>query len=214
VSDAGGLPRHEIAGTAAVNAAADAAPAATTAMATAKATAMVAIDADARADAEPRVLRLYSFERLPLAMLLARYGMTLRLVAPDELIPGSYWGESEAGLIGDVLYARLDTPLHSVLHEACHYICMTPERRAALDRDAGGDHPEESAVCLLQVLLADALPGIGRERMLDDMDAWGYSFRLGSVRAWLAADADDAREWLRREGLTDERDSPTWRCRG
>ena len=165
-------------------------------------------------ETEARVLRLFSLPRLPLALLLARYGLALRLVALGELIPGSYWGESEAGLIGDVLYARLDTPLHSVLHEACHYICMTPERRAILDRDAGGDHPEECAVCLLQVLLADALPGVGRERMLDDMDAWGYSFRLGSVRAWLAADAEDAREWLRREGLVDERDSPTWRCRG
>lgn len=165
-------------------------------------------------DGETRVLRLFSLPRLPLALLLARYGMQLRLVAPGELIPGSYWGESEAGLIGDVLYARLDTPLHSVLHEASHYVCMSPERRAALDRDAGGDHAEECAVCLLQILLAEALPGVGRERMLADMDAWGYSFRLGSARAWLEREADDAREWLRREGLADERDSPTWRCRG
>ena len=170
--------------------------------------------AGANADAGPRVLRLYSVDRLPLALLLGRYGMRLRLVAPDELIPGSYWGESEAGLIGDVLYARLDTPLHSVLHEASHYVCMSPERRAALDRDAGGDHAEECAVCLLQVLLAAALPGVGRERMLDDMDAWGYTFRLGSVRAWLAEDARDAHDWLRREGVIDAAGALTGRCRG
>jgi hypothetical protein len=168
---------------------------------------------EAVADAGPAVLRLYSLNRLPLALLLARYGLQLRLVAPDESIPGSYWGESEAGLIGDVLYARLDTPLHSVLHEASHYVCMTPERRASLDRDAGGDHAEECAVCLLQVLLADALPGVGRERLLADMDAWGYSFRLGSARAWLEQEADDAREWLRREGVTDERGALTGQCR-
>ena len=161
----------------------------------------------------PRVLRLCNLDRLPLAMLLARYGLQLRLVAPDELIPGSYWGESEAGLIRDVLYARLDTPLHSVLHEACHYVCMSPERRAQLDRDAGGDHAEECAVCMLQILLADALPGVGRDRLLADMDAWGYSFRLGSARAWFEQDAADAREWLLREGLIDEQGALTGRSR-
>ena len=68
-----------------------------------------------------------------------------------------------------------------LLHEACHYICMAPERRAGFDRDAGGDDLEESAVCYLQVLLADELPGVGRERLCADMDAWGYSFRLGNA---------------------------------
>ena len=56
--------------------------------------------------------------------LLARYGLTLARVADDTPIPGSYWGESEAGLIGQVIYARADTPVHSVLHEACHVLCM------------------------------------------------------------------------------------------
>ena len=49
-------------------------------------------------------------------------------------------------------------------------------------RDAGGDDAEENAVCYLQILWADALPGFGRERMFLDMDAWGYTFRLGSAR--------------------------------
>ena len=91
-------------------------------------------------------------------MLLDRYGLELALVAPEEIIPGSYWGEREAGLIGAKIYARLDTPLHSVLHESAHFICMTPERRAGLDTDAGGDDAEESAVCYLQILLAESLP--------------------------------------------------------
>ncbi|MGC8518994.1 MAG: hypothetical protein ACP5P4_10775 [Steroidobacteraceae bacterium] len=139
--------------------------------------------------------------------------MTLEPLAADAPIPGSYWGECEAGLRGSRLYARADTPLHSILHEACHFICMCCERRGALDTNAGGDDAEESAVCYLQVLLADALTGVGRERMFADMDAWGYSFRLGSARAWFEHDAQDARAWLRHHALTDASDCPTGRCR-
>ena len=149
------------------------------------------------------VLRLCDTDRAALARLLARFGLDLVLTASGELIPGSYWGDSEAGLKGAQLYARLDTPVHSVLHEASHFICMTPARRAQLERDAGGDDDEESAVCYLQVLLAGELPGVGRVRLIDDMDAWGYSFRLGSTRAWLEADATDARQWLHSRGIID-----------
>jgi hypothetical protein len=160
------------------------------------------------------MLLLRSIDRVAVAMLLNRYGMSLSLVAPEEVIPGSYWGESEAGLKGDRLYARLDTPVHSILHEACHYICMAPERRAGLDRDAGGDDFEESAVCYLQVLLADELPGVGRQRLWADMDVWGYSFRLGSTQAWFEADASDARTWLRERGVIDDSDRATGLARG
>lgn len=149
------------------------------------------------------VLRLAATDRLALAQLLARFGLELTLVAPGESIPGSYWGDSEAGLKGARLYARLDTPVHSVLHEAAHYVCMSPERRAGLDRDAGGDDLEECAVCYLQLLLADALPQVGRARLMADMDAWGYSFRLGNTRAWFEEDASDARAWLERYALLD-----------
>jgi hypothetical protein len=151
----------------------------------------------------PAVLLLNAVDRVAVALLLARYGLTLALVAKREVIPGSYWGDSEAGLRGDTLYARLDTPLHSVLHEAGHYVCMTPERRAGLDRDAGGDDLEESAVCYLQVLFADELPHVGRESLFTDMDAWGYSFRLGSTRTWFEQDAEDAQAWLRAHGIID-----------
>jgi hypothetical protein len=152
---------------------------------------------------KPAVLLLNAIDRVALALLLARYGLTLALVAGREAIPGSYWGDSEAGLRGDTLYARLDTPLHSVLHEAGHYVCMTPERRAGLDRDAGGEDLEESAVCYLQVLFADELPQVGRERLFTDMDAWGYSFRLGTTRAWFEQDAEDAHAWLCAHGIVD-----------
>jgi hypothetical protein len=133
--------------------------------------------------------------------LLADQGLVVIEVAPGGAIPGSYWGAPEAGLAGARLYIRGDTPVHSVLHEAAHFICMEPERRATLARDAGGDFAEENAVCYLQVVLADAVPGMGRERMCSDMDAWGYTFRLGSARRWFEEDAEDAREWLERRGL-------------
>jgi hypothetical protein len=149
------------------------------------------------------VQRLNGIDRIGVALLLARYRLKLTLIASARAIPGSYWGDSEAGLKGEELYARLDTPVHSVLHEAGHYICMSPEQRTGLDRDAGGDDLEEAAVCYLQVLLADTLPGVGRTRAFADMDAWGYSFRLGSTRAWFERDAGDAREWLEQRGLID-----------
>lgn len=159
------------------------------------------------------MLLLNSIDRLDLLVLLDRYGLDLKLVAPQELIPGSHWGEREAGLIGSSLYARLDTPLHSILHEGAHFICMTPERRAELHTDAGGDDAEESAVCYLQILLAQSLAGIGVQRMFCDMDEWGYSFRLGSAARWYAEDAEDAKAWLARHGLIDEASGLTYDLR-
>ncbi|MGQ0834771.1 MAG: hypothetical protein ACT4O5_07590 [Gammaproteobacteria bacterium] len=159
------------------------------------------------------MLRLAAIDRLALGLLLGKYGLELVLVAPEERIPASYWGQSEAGLKEHRLYARLDTPLHSVLHEASHYVCMSAERRTGLDRDAGGDDLEESAVCYLQILLADALHGVGREPLCADMDEWGYSFRLGGARQWFEHDAHDARAWLLTQGVIDSSNRPTWRLR-
>ena len=144
-----------------------------------------------------------------LAQLLQRYALTLRRVADGDCIPGSYWGASEAGLRGRELYARADTPVHSVLHETSHFICMSPARRAGLDRDAGGTDLEEAAVCYLQILLADELAAVGRACLMHDMDHWGYSFRLGSTRAWFEQDAGDARHWLVLHGIADEEDRLT-----
>ena len=147
-----------------------------------------------------------------LAALLGRYEIIVEWIAPGMAIPGSYWGESEAGLIGDRLLVRDDTPVHSALHEAGHYICMDAARRAALHTDAGGEFIEENGVCYLQILLADDLPGVGRARLCADMDAWGYSFRLGSTRAWFEQDAEDARAWLIQHRLIDENGLPRYGC--
>jgi hypothetical protein len=148
-----------------------------------------------------------------LSELARRYGAELVVFAPGESLPGSYWGDSEAGLQGNRVYVRPDTPLHSYLHELSHYVCMSAERRAGLERDAGGDDDEECGVCYLQILLADELPPLGRERMLRDMDGWGYTFRLGSARAWFEQDAGEARDWLLRFGLISADARPTFRLR-
>ncbi len=149
-----------------------------------------------------------------LERLLLRYGLRARWELAGAALPGTYWGEPEAGLVRNRLHLRPVTPVHSALHEACHYVCMEPRRRAVLDTDAGGDDEEENAVCYLSIVLAGELPGYGRPRMLADMDAWGYSFRLGSARAWFEGDAREVREWLLTEGLIDARERPTWRLRG
>jgi hypothetical protein len=78
---------------------------------------------------------------------------------------------------------------------------LPPERRAAVHTDATDSIEEEDATCYLQIVLADALPGVGRLRLMADMDAWGYSFRLGSTRAWFEQDAENARRWLVEHGL-------------
>lgn len=136
--------------------------------------------------------------------LLHRFELSLEIQAPDENISGSFWGDSEAGIVATIVYVRDDTPIHSLLHEASHVICMTPERREGLNKDAGGDDLEEAAVCFLQILLADHIAEVGSERLMRDMDSWGYSFRLGSTRRWFEDDAEDARTWLLAQRLIDE----------
>ena len=151
--------------------------------------------------ASPPVLVLGDIASGDAAALLAGHGLELVAVDHGAPIPGSYWGAPEAGIIGTRVYARADTPVHSLLHEACHLIVLPPERRALVHTDATDSVPEEDATCYLQILLADALPGVGRDRLMADMDAWGYTFRLGSTRAWFERDAGDARAWLHARGL-------------
>lgn len=148
-----------------------------------------------------RVLRVSDIGVVTLRAALEPRGLELCETAAGAEIAGSYWGAPEAGLVGNSLHLRSDTPVHSALHEAAHFLCMDARRREALHTDAGGDFEEENAVCYLQILLADEVPGMGRARMLADMDAWGYTFRLGSARLWFEEDAADARLWLEGRGL-------------
>lgn len=145
---------------------------------------------------------------------LARYDIRAEWVAPDSPITGSFWGAPEAGIVQQQVFVRPDTPVHSLLHEICHIICMTPERRECLDGNAGSDDLEESAVCYLQVVLADYLPGVGRQRLMQDMDSWGYSFRKGTTERWFVDDAGDVHAWLVGEGILSEIGEPVFRLRG
>lgn len=151
----------------------------------------------------PAVLLLREIAFDDCAHLLSRYGLRLCRVADGAAIPGSYWGEPEAGIVGSDVFVRADTPVHSLLHEASHLIVLPPARRQSVHTDATDSVEEEDAVCLLQALLGDALRGVGRARVLADMDAWGYTFRLGSARAYFERDADAAWAWLQARGLVD-----------
>ena len=145
---------------------------------------------------ESLVLRINCSGWVCLDELLNPAGLHIERVADGQEIPGSHWGDEEAGLIKHTLFARLDTPIHSVLHEASHWLLMSPERRENLHTDAKGSAVEEMAVCYLQILLADLLTCMGRDRMFLDMDRWGYSFRVGNTREWFATDAEDALFYL------------------
>lgn len=150
------------------------------------------------------VLPLAAIDVEAARVLLARFGVALAIVPDGGDIPGSYWGAPEAGLVGATVYARRDTPVHSLLHEAAHLIVLPPARRADVHTDATDSIEEEDAVCVLQSLLGDALPGVGAARVLADMDAWGYTFRLGSARAYVEQDAASAWRWLAERGLVDD----------
>ena len=145
--------------------------------------------------------------------LLARYDLRLQVQADHEAITGSFWGDSEAGVVGRTVFVRNDTPVHSFLHETCHILCMSGERREHLETDAGGDDLEEAAVCYLQIVFADEIEGVGRARLMRDMDAWGYSFRLGDTRSWFERDASDARKWLIDYGLLSASGELTFKLR-
>jgi len=156
---------------------------------------------DAAPTAEPQVTRLGDIRFDDAHTLLAAHDLRLHRVADGAPIPGSYWGEPEAGIIGSDVYVRDDTPVHSMLHEACHLIVLPPERRALVHTDATDSVPEEDATCYLQIVLAGQLPGVGSARLMADMDAWGYTYRLGSTKAWVEQDAEDAKAWLLERGL-------------
>ncbi len=132
-----------------------------------------------------------------LRALIEGAGLAAVTVPERGAIPHSYWGAPEAGLTGSAFFVSAATPLHSVLHELCHFLIMPRARRERLDTDAGGNDAEEEAVCCAQALLADGIGGYGRARLFAEMDAWGYSFREGSAAAWFAGDGRAARARLR-----------------
>lgn len=159
------------------------------------------------------VLRVTNCNLLTIKSLLNKFSLKLELTPENQIIPGSYWGDSEAGIISNKLFVRLDTPIHSLLHEACHFICMDNTRRMSLDTNAEGDYDEENGVCYLQILLADDIPEMGRKRMMKDMDSWGYTFRLGSAKQWFEQDSSDTVEWLNQHSLLENNNRSSYTLR-
>lgn len=164
-------------------------------------------------NSENTVLKVSDLNIADIVILLNQYHLTLELIENNQLISGSFWGDSEAGLIESTVFVREDTPAHSLLHETCHFICMDDERRQNLNTNAGGGYDEENAVCYLQILLANDLAGMTSERMMQDMDSWGYTFRLGSTKAWFEDDAEDALAWLKEKLLLDSNNKPNYQLR-
>lgn len=158
------------------------------------------------------VVRMASANKTAVKQLLGRYQMQLVMTDAND-IPGSFWGDEEAGLLGNQVVVRTDTPIHSLFHEACHFICMDDQRRQNLHTNAGGDYAEEDAVCFLQIVLADYLTGYSQQQMMSDMDAWGYSFRLGSTARWFYEDAQDAKSWLCTHDIITSDMDPTFKLR-
>lgn len=159
------------------------------------------------------ILTVSDIARSGIIKLLARYGIDLEWLPPNTEITGSFWGAPEAGVVGQRVFVRADTPVHSLLHETSHIVCMPADRRATLNRNAGGDDLEETAVCYLQIVLGDCLPGVGARRVMDDMDTWGYSFRLSQTAEWFSKDAEDASGWLREKGLLTLSGEPVFHLR-
>jgi len=145
--------------------------------------------------------------------LLARFGMNVHISPQDEDIPHSFWGSPEAGRLNTTVYIRIDTPIHSLLHESCHYVCMPRDQRNQEVVDAKGSTAEENATCYLQILLADQLQGYNQNQILNDMDDWGYSFRLGSAKRWFTEDAEDVKEWLIEHEIINHQSQITWQLR-
>ena len=160
------------------------------------------------------VQRVGDIGRSIIEQFLDRFGLAVEWIPDGAEITASFWGDPEAGIVGRCVFIRIDTAVHSMLHETCYIVCMTTARREGLERDAGGDDLEESAVCYLQIVLADYLAGVGQENLMRDMDTWGYSFRLGSAERWFGEDAEDARSWLRAKRLLNSSNEPSFCLRG
>ncbi len=61
---------------------------------------------------EATVLRLEDFNQTELINLLKRYQLEVQIVLSGQAIPGSFWGDAEARLIGRQLFLWQDTPLN------------------------------------------------------------------------------------------------------
>lgn len=159
------------------------------------------------------MVKLQEFKIKEIQPIFSQYGMQLNALRDKAEIPFSFWGAPEAGRQKNQLYIRNDTPMHSLLHESCHYVCMPQTGRISDSPDAAGSTAEENATCYLQILISDHIARFSRTQQMQDMDNWGYSFRLGSASAWFHQDAEDAKKWLAFHEIIDAHDQISWKLR-
>ena len=134
------------------------------------------------------------------AALLARYGLAARARRRRRADPRQLLGRTRSRPDRPRVHARDDTPVHSLLHEAAHLIVLPPERaRRAYRRHRFGRGRRRR---LRAAVAARRRPARRRPRaLMADMDAWGYTFRLGSARAYFERDAEDAGPGCSARGL-------------
>ena len=90
---------------------------------------------------------------------------------------------------------------------------MPATQRTDPQVDARGSAREENATCYLQILLSDHIENYDRNQLMQDMDDWGYSFRLGSANAWFYQDADEVCQWLIKHQIINKGGEVTWNLR-
>ena len=60
----------------------------------------------------PNVITCAELPAKALQQLLRAYDLEVIEVSETDTLPGSFWGDPEAGLIGNRLYVRPATPVH------------------------------------------------------------------------------------------------------
>ena len=65
----------------------------------------------------------------------------------------------------------------------------------------------------LQIFLSDCICCYSRSQIIQDMDNWGYNFRLGSTNEWLQQEAKDTMQWLQNYNIIDKCCYITWNLR-
>ena len=109
-------------------------------------------------------------------------------------------------------YTMIPPYIPYYMKHAITYACQENNGILTIQTLLGGTE-EENATCYLQILLADHIAGFCRSQQMQDMDHWGYSFRLGSAAAWFHHDAEDAKNWLVMHKIIAVNNKITWKLR-
>ncbi len=165
-------------------------------------------------EATNTVTRFSDSDRHSLALLLNRYGLVPELVGFKNGNPGFILGGRGSRGWWETNSCCVKTP-------RCIPCCMRPVTTFAwTKRGALAWIPMQAAImtkrmpsAIFKYYWPMNCRDLAVEQMLSDMDAWGYTFRLGSARAWFEEDAGDARAWLLSAGIISASGKPTFKIR-